>query len=250
MKKLTKVDVVLVFPESVHFYGNINIFIYRNFLRFLYRMCCFTINIKCDECHFSNECRYYKCTGENFKKYPGILIKNDFFPKTLYQKNDPVLFTFYIIGSNDDYIEYLRIFFNSYLNQKLANNFFYLRSLTVEEVIEQKFLTDEVRCVSITDTTDFISEYNNTVVYYNKQYDCDFSILDNVELKIKNIKKTKVDKIFLPTKRIYPQGYLYTVLFPDKVKISSIINSIGVGKYNFIGGGHLENKNIIREKKF
>ena len=124
---MKKIEIELILPQGALFYQNINLFIYKQYINFLYKLNCFVVDQKCCSCPLSKECYYYHCTGENFKYYPNILIENPIFTQAIFQKEEVLKISFFIIGEDIKHMNYINLFFQSYLNQKIQGYFFYLK---------------------------------------------------------------------------------------------------------------------------
>ena len=101
--------------------------------------------------------------------------------------------------------------------------------------IENKY--KNVNCLlikTIIETTDFISAYNNMMHYYNAEYGCNYCFIDNIN-SINSIKIIDERKVSLNTKVIRKRGYIYQVGLDEM--FSSDLELIGIGKYNYLGGG-------------
>ena len=85
---IKKVEVLISFPMGAKFRENLDLSIYRKLMNFIYDLSCFNFMTKCNECSQCKECRYYLMTGENFRFYPGILVKSDMFGKSHFGKNE------------------------------------------------------------------------------------------------------------------------------------------------------------------
>lgn len=241
MNYLTKIEIELSFPTGAHFYQNINNFIYKQYINYLYKLNCFASNQKCCSCPFNKECHYYHLTGNNFKYYPNIIINNNIFSKSIFHNEECVSITFYIIGKNDLHINYLKLFFESYLNQRLAGNFFYLKNFKISNIENKSIITNKIVLYSSIKSLDFIEEYNEMINYYNSNYDTNYNLLTNHNYNIKMKKNSKLDVIQFKTKTVKPIGYTYKCELDDCISISSDFMLIGIGNYNFIGGGNIEN---------
>ena len=86
----------------------------------------------------------------------------------------------------------------------------------------------------------FIDEYNQMINYYNKRYLTQYNNLSNCMIDIKNIKHSQQEGIQFKTKKIVPRGFTYQILFNENINIPLDILYIGIGNFNFIGGGELE----------
>ena len=76
--------------------------------------------------------------------------------------------------------------------------------------------------------------------YYNKRYLTQYNNLSNCMIDIKNIKHSQQEGIQFKTKKIVPRGFTYQILFNENINIPLDILYIGIGNFNFIGGGKLE----------
>ena len=54
------------------------------------------------------------------------------------------------------------------------------------------------------------------------------------------MKHSQLENIQLKTKRIVPKGYTYQIKFKEDIDIPTDFIEIGIGNYNFIGGGTIE----------
>lgn len=240
LSSITKVDIEIIFPQGAHFYQNINVFVYKQYINFLYKLNCFAVDQKCCSCPLSKECRYYRCTGENFKYYPNILIKNNLFAKSIFQNEESTKLSFFIIGNSRDHINYIKLFFHSYLNQKIAGNFYYLKNINIKTINQEYKTINQAVISSCIKTTNFISDLNKMINYYNNHYVTNYKILEDCDIEIKNVKHSQLESINFKTKRIIPKGYTFQIYFKSKIDIPVDFIEIGVGIYNFVGGGTIE----------
>ena len=241
LKNVNKVHVVLSLPSGAHFFKNINILVYQKLIEFIYKMNCLAPQKKCIECPLSSSCRYYHYTGENFRYYPGILIANDFFQKSIYDREECITFDFYLIGNTIQCYQYIQIFFEDYLQQKVAGALFYVKSIQIEQLEETEIHISKLKFTSIVDDDHFFEMYNNMINYYNQHYQCQLNELQILPYELKNVKKINLNNIQLKTKKIILKGILYNIVFQQEIKIPSSIKTIGIGIYNMIGGGYFEN---------
>ena len=70
--------------------------------------------------------------------------------------------------------------------------------------------------------------------YYNAEYGCNYCFIDNIN-SINSIKIIDERKVSLNTKVIRKRGYNYQVGLDEM--FSSDLELIGIGKYNYLGGG-------------
>ena len=237
---MKKIEIELILPQGALFYQNINLFIYKQYINFLYKLNCFVVDQKCCSCPLSKECYYYHCTGENFKYYPNILIENPIFTQAIFQKEEVLKISFFIIGEDIKHMNYIKLFFQSYLNQKIQGYFFYLKNINMIDCNQKNISLNHMMISSCIKTTDFIDEYNQMINYYNKHYLTQYNNLSNCMIDIKNIKHSQQEGIQFKTKKIVPRGFTYHISFNEDINIPLDILYIGIGHFNFIGGGELE----------
>lgn len=240
MKNVSVVRVKVTFPFKGHFYDSIDEYVYKQFLNYLNKMTCVVTNTLCKECVRSQQCRYYKITGENFKQYPGIFMKSNLFSKTIVKNEEEYEFIFILIGSMKKYYSYIEVFFKNYLEQKIASIPFYLKSITIEELEDVDKKVTKLTNAFCFSNKSFIDDYNDLVNYYNQQYDCTFNTIDElnaITVLEKNIQYPNFVSKTCIRKR---KGKYRVVSFLDEVLINSSLLYIGVGRSNDIGGGYHE----------
>ena len=240
MKNVSKVVVEVTFPNGGHFYTNLNLIVYKQFLQFIHHLSCLSPNEKCFQCSLSNECRYYQMTGNNFSDYPGIFLNVEMFPKSIYQKEENASFTFYFIGNMQRYQQYVHLFFQSYLEQQIAGTFFYLKSIQPSTIEETTLSFNVLQVKTMIEQENFISSYNAMIDYYNTFYDCHFKpIEDNLITIEKTIRKISDTPFSVKTKKIYRSGFIGNYHFNTTISMPSSLYEIGIGKLNYLGGGKL-----------
>ncbi len=237
---VSKLTIELSFPQGAHFYQNINIMVYKQLIMFIYRLNCLSPASKCYECPLSSQCRYYHCTGQNFHYYPGILIHNETFMKSIYRKEENMTFEFYLIGDIKQYMDYIIIFFESYLHQTLCQCIFYIKNIKQDVLTDEELTVDTIKLCSIAENENIVDVYNNMIHYYNEHYHTSFNEI-NSSYSISYLKNVKLGDIQLKTKRIHQHGVIARYHFDDAITINKCLYNIGIGKYNFIGGGYFEN---------
>lgn len=239
MNSLKKISVTILFPLGANFYQNIVDYTYKQFLRMLKNLSCINMDGKCKDCECISSCRYFYLTGENFEYYPGIIFKKDGFENNIFHNNEEYIFEIYIVGDCDKYRQYIDVFFEEYLNHKLAGHFFNIKKIEKENISEEIIKHTKINICSIIENNDFLQSYNQMVNYYNDKYGCHYNRLSDIG-HVSSIKNINLDKRKLLTKTILLNGYLYRI---DSINvISSDFIKIGVGKYNYIGGGKIEIK--------
>lgn len=240
MNTLLKIEILVSFPLGAKFYNNIDNYTYKQFLSMIHRLSCINTVSRCKDCTLVNQCQYYKITGENYSGYPGIFFKYHHFSKDIFRDNEEYLFTIYIIGNNHVYRSYVDIFFEEYLNHKLAGYYFNIKSKNIEFIKNKKININYLKLNSIIESTNFTDCYNNQINYYNSVYSTNYSLL-NDKLQPINIKNINLNRYKLNTRSIIPRGYLYLIL--ENCILDSNILEIGIGKYNYLGGGKSEIRN-------
>lgn len=242
MNSLTRIEINIVFPYGAHFFKNVNLIIYKQLISFIHRLNCLAPKEKCYLCPLNKECRYYYYTGENFSKYSSILIHNDFFPKSIYQKNEEVKFIIYLIGSGSILYNYIKIFFEEYLNHKLVNNYFYIENIEKQVLTYEKSNTKSLKVLTPLKSKNVIENCNDMIDYYNTHYDMNLSKLDESVFTSSNyMQKSLFESVILATRKINIQGYVGQIDFNRIISIPNIFYEIGIGTTNCVGGGYIEN---------
>lgn len=229
-----KLEATVTFPLGAHFHQNIIDYTYKSFLKMVKRLSCVNIDGKCRDCKFCKQCQYYIMTGQSFKMYPGIIFRKNKFTKNIFRNQDEFMFEIYCIGNCDKYISYIDIFFKEYLDYTLAGYYYQLRSFDRVSIEDIVYHITSARIVSIIESQDFIESYNHMVDYYNECYGCHYDhihthcIIDNVRsISDKSLKRSI-------------SGYVYGLNM--SFDLSKHFVEIGIGKYNYLGGGIIEIK--------
>lgn len=223
---------------GANFIGNIQVDLYRRLIAFIKDLMCFNTQCKCKDCIKNKHCRYYQMTGENFSYFPGLLIENNLFDKKRYKENEQKEFIFTFIGNNVIYKDYIALFFEQ-LHQNLFGNFFYLNSISTN-INESKVIKNCTLLITTPiDSLNFKSSYNQMVLYYNAKYKTCFKLL-NDSVEPLNMRSVQWSPIKLKTRNIKINGYIYNIQINEE--IDETLLKIGIGKYNFLGGGHIEIK--------
>ena len=232
------VRVVVTFPMGAKFVGNVNVDVYRRLIGFIKDLMCFNPSSKCVDCPKKQQCRYYKMTGENFAYYPGALVHNELFEKKHYKSNEQKEFLFYFVGNNEIYKDYVEFFFEQ-MRQSLFGNFFYLNSVSSNDMENECVHIKRASIITPIESTDLKNAYNEMALYYNAKYDTDFKLLKSA-IETDNIRNIKWDVIRLKTRNIKVNGYIFKIN-NDEIFDKRLL-TIGMGKYNYIGGGQIEIK--------
>ncbi len=236
---VSKLLVELSFPQGAHFYQNINIIVYKQLMKFIHSLNCLSSATKCYECPLSSQCRYYHCTGQNFLYYPGILMHNETFMKSIYRNEENIVFEFYLIGDIKQYMDYIVLFFESYLHQSLCQSIFYIKNIQQEIVNDEEITIDTINLHTIIEDENIINVYHDMIHYYNEHYHTFFNDI-NTTYTISKKRNILLNDIQLQTKRIHQRGIIAQYHFDQPIVINKCFLDIGIGKYNFIGGGYFE----------
>lgn len=234
---IQKVEVLISFPMGARFRDNLDISLYRELVRFIHDLSCFNANTKCNACPICNECRYYAITGENFKFYPGILVHNNMFEKKNFKRNEQKKFEFYFIGNNKSFSEYVDLLFSKF-NQNLYGNFFYLKYIEKSILDPKNRELQQVQFSTCIESLNFSDVYNQMVTYYNEKYKTEYDLISN-GLMLENHRFLEELPVFLKTKKLFVKGYVGSLYNP--VMINQNFLEVGIGKFNCVGGGHIEN---------
>lgn len=236
MSSLMKNSITISFPLGAVFYSDPVEYSYKSFLKMVKHLSCINRNGKCIDCPLQNKCQYYAITGRNFTSYPGVIFKRNLFEKTVFQKNDYHSFEIYFVGHCKQYQAYIDIFFHEYLDFLLAGQPYIIKAQTKEIFENKQVASSALKVNTIVESKDFTTAYNDMVDYYNKNYETHYQpIQQSISKDQKVIKQSPVK---LPTKKVYPSGYTFQAVIEES--ISSDFLEIGIGRYNYLGGGQLE----------
>ncbi len=206
-------------------------------MKFIHQLACINKAGICDECPLSNQCQYYHVTGENFKGYPGLFITNPLFTKTLYRDNEELVIHFYLLGNCENYGAYIELFFQEYLNHRFVGFDFQLKLFERETIDCHMINTESFHLTSLVEEGNIKDVYNTMMHYYNMHYDTNFEAIHNDYLE-KGL-TSSYKPISLGTKRIVPKGVLYKEITLHE-PWNDLILYVGLGKFNYIGGGKIE----------
>lgn len=237
---MNKVHVELSLPEGAHFYRNIYVIVYRKLMGFIHNMNCLAPREKCYTCPLSSTCRYYHFTGENFDHYPAIIISNNLFAKSIYQKEECITFDFYLIGDAVHCFQYIKVFFDDYLKQKIAGAWFYMKRIEMKSLDDSTIITNHLNVYTVIENEQFIESYNYMILYYNQKYNTQFQSIEPCQTVITSSKQVHMNSLKLKTRIKRMNGYIYKISFSQPIKISDSLKETGIGNYNMIGGGYFE----------
>ena len=180
----------------------------------------------CQNCFKKDKCIYYYLSGENFEKYPSIHVKRNMINKHEYRSSDILELTFYLIGTAKNYSEFILAYFDT--EDYIVGNF-YQKVLISKEVIDDKVIDGIVKIENVfMDCNDLIDSVN----YYNKKYNCSFSIptiniKTSISFKDKNVYRLN-DKYLKIEGSI---GQMEVRAYP------SALLECGLGRFGVLGGG-------------
>lgn len=236
---LTKYDITLSFPLGAKFYNNINTLIYKKLMEFIHHLTCINKDGKCKDCPLQDKCQYYHLTGENFSFYPGIIIENSPFTKRLLRQNDELQLVIYLIGECNVSSGYINLFFEEYLNHHIAGSFFLIKQLEYSQIKLSKIKRNTLSFSSLFEKDSFKSVYNNMMIYYRNNYGMDLSVLED-DYEMLNTIESSLEPIKFKTRYIKPKGIICQSIIISE-EIEDIIFYTGLGRYNYMGGGRIEN---------
>lgn len=244
LNSINKIEVLISFPLGAKFHQNPILYTYKQFLKMLHRLNCVASDCKCNTCTLQKECNYYFLTGDNFNKYPGIFINNDLFIKTIYKENDELLLTFYMIGKCSIYKEYISVFVEEYLNHKLATHFFQVKYIRNERLSFDEQSNQNIHVKTLVEDEQLFNVYNAMICFYNQAYEMNLSTINGSERY--NVKKQQYPVINLNTKKVNMKGVVYQSTSEEPIPM--LWQNIGIGKYNYLGGGKIAFENKIESK--
>lgn len=238
---ITEICFRLKFPLGATFYTSLEIELYKKFLYFLKNLSCFNPQSRCQECIYNQECKYYFLTGENFQKYPAIFLRIDRFSKRRFTKDEELELKFYWIGKSVDYAQFMDVFFQT-LNQKLWENPFYIYNRSQKKVKDDPIVFDRIQIKSVIETEDVKSSVQEMLAYYNDRYGTDFKE-KLMEFKKIHSKPVYEGRFSLRTRTITMKGVIGAFESQELSELPASILEIGIGKWNFLGGGKIALKN-------
>lgn len=183
----------------------------------------------CSNCTKTSKCIYHLLSGEDFEKYPSIGVIRNPINKRTYTKNDVFTLTFFLIGIATNYSDFI----TSYMDSEEYVAGFYFQKVIDKNIIyhsNSEYYNGKIKFLNIIkDENDIIDSIN----YYNNKYKCTFLIptfatsLKNVHFKDKTFYKFSDKHICLEgnIRELYVENFSVTFF------------KIGLGKYNFLGGG-------------
>lgn len=240
---IKKVDVIVSFPQGAYFDEHISMKIYQSLLNFIKNISCICSDVRCIDCEEKNMCKYYMISGSNYCFYPGITMDIDLFEKRQYCYNEQKKFSFFLIGNQERFADYISLFFDN-MQQMMFGNFFYLKEIKME-VLKKVFIQcNQLGVKSPILNHSFIDEYNFMVQYYNEKYETHFLEIMAHE-KAENVKLVSIQPLKIKTHKSNHNGIVGTFIFSESILLDKRLLSIGIGKYNYFGGGRVEIKDSV-----
>lgn len=242
---LMKMTCSLVFPEGAYFYENPSFLILRGIWRQIHQLSCFVSETSCKECPSQQGCIYYRLSGQNFSGYPGILMKANLFEKTRFQRMEELQLEFFLIGNCGSAKGYLDLYFDHLTRvQKIP---VYVRSKKVTSIEAVNKTVSNVFFLTPLDQKEFAESYNSMVEAYNSQYGCDYELLEpeNDQSAWSHRVQIGWPTIWLGTKRVLPRGFTGKVAFAHPITLPADLMEVGIGKWNYIGGGQLADDDSV-----
>ncbi|HHU55708.1 MAG TPA: hypothetical protein GXZ48_03335 [Acholeplasmataceae bacterium] len=224
-----KIQYNIRFPADHTFNKPIQYLLVSGFYKSIKDKLCLNENKECKSCNHVKKCIYYFVSGENFNKYPGILIQKNYYEKKHFKANESTIIKFYLIGNTEiyknlviDYMLYLDYIGGIFIQKsKLANEKLNTKSNFSGKIIFKSPFKN-------------VQEIHDMILYYNETYKT--RINPNFIIKPLNTRKLIDETKYIINNhffRISGHAGIYEVIdYP-----LSLIE-IGVGKENIIGGGH------------
>lgn len=138
-------------------------------------------------------------------------------------------------------MDYIKIFFEHYLQHTLVKAYFDIIDITVTKMEEHLKQQSILRVANVLENTDFFHIYNAMVEYYDRYYHCTFEKITPCTYTITHYKRVYLDGIRLRTANVLLNGITCMLKFEKDINISSLFLETGIGRYNIIGGGKFEN---------
>ena len=229
-------NIKLSFPLGANFFKSPNLLFYKKMMQMIKKLNCVNSERKCRDCPNKMVCNYYRLSGEDFLYYPGIVSKISLFDSKIYQENQELNLSFYLIGDCHQFSGYIDLFFQQYLNQNIGGIPFYIKSFENKYFDEEEDSLSIRSCVIKTpiEREDLMGSYNQMIEYYDHNYHCLYSKI-KAETKVSNFKFSQIED--LHSKRM--SGYIGSVFLSKIVDNPNILLEIGIGKFNYLGGGKI-----------
>ncbi|MGI6711076.1 MAG: hypothetical protein ACOX4W_06540 [Bacilli bacterium] len=223
----------LKFPFGASFNKDYKYLIYHEIIKKIKRLTCINIDGNCIDCKLAPSCIYYHISGENFTSYPGLMIERNFVEKKEISQGEIITINIFLFKELVKYEDYIISFFES----NYFFEYFYQLLEHKKEVISKDNYSGKIRIITpIVECENIIKQLE----YYNKNYNCDFSL--DISLKCLNEKKIYDEFRYRFNDKLFN---LSGLIGEFEVKnINRVFFEIGLGKTNFIGGGRaIESKN-------
>lgn len=214
------------FLEEASFQTCPKFLVYQMLWHHIKKMTCLWTKRLCQECSLQSQCIYYKISGERFEFYPAIFVRRDLYEKMHYLPNETMDIELFLLGNT--YIkQYIHGFFEQLTQIHRVNVYLKeVKTSTHKEVMKQNI---HIRLLTPTDWTCL----DEQIQYYQEQYHAQISKIQFEDITqrrlIRDRRSYRID-----SKRFFYQGEIAEM---NCKEISSIWFELGIGKWNFLGGG-------------
>ena len=231
------------FPLGARFVRNPEIVFYSGYISFLKSLFCINVDKNCDSCPFSNNCRFHKMTGNQFRGYPGILMKTSYFTRLRYQKSDELQLKLFFVGNTDKFSDSCILYLQEHLNQKIAGQFFCIKDYQIEQDDDQFFDCSKITFNSPVKSLEIAELFKKQIDFYNACYCTEYKTLE-IDINHADLKEQKRSGYRICGTHISLSGYIGSVSGRFS-GIPAFFAEYGIGNNNCIGGGQFEIEDII-----
>lgn len=237
-----KYTYLLSFPFKARFNKDPKYLIYAGIFRRIKKLTCININNKCENCSLHNSCIYYYLSGENFLRYPGIIIDRFTIEKKTFQQHEFCEIKLYLFHDLVKFEDFIKSFFED--NNYLYNNFFQINDFKKTILKTNKLYSGEI--FFYTPILDY-DQVNQQLSYYNEKYNLNINNSIRIEVIASN-KVSSNERLYINNALIRFEGYI------GKFQVENYDMSlfeVGIGKINFLGGGRayeVENFSQVRKQ--
>lgn len=169
-------------------------------------------------------------------------MKVDRFGKNYFLPKEKKIFTFYFIGNCEKYSDFTEVFFHS-LENKLWEHPFYLKEIRKERLEETLMKGNKIEIDTVVENKPLDQIIQDLLNDYQTQYNFQSNFSCG---KISSMREIKIqeDVCFLGTRKIRPIGKIGTYSIKN-IELPKFLLEIGIGQWNYLGGGKFAIKNTI-----
>lgn len=225
---IREIKYLIKFPLGASFQKPLKYLLLRNIFNDIKDKTCSNKERLCKECKESRNCLYYLLTGEDFKRYAGILVDKAYLEKQSFGIKDSIEISFYLVGMTSIYEDFIHEYFRTH--DFLKKQYFQKALIESNSLDESVNYDGNVRFITPFNEKNNI---NDQLTYFNCNYKTKFCNFCNIEKQEVKFVKDETNYYFNKQK-FQLKGYVGKCSVKN---YSKILMEIGIGKENIIGGG-------------